>query len=72
MRKYEPGGVAVAKKSELISVKIEPDVYRLIRTVAAWKGENISEYLSEAVRPVAQRDFDRMKAAGRAKEEHDE
>ena len=68
MKTAEPGGVAVAKNEGLISVKIKPEVYRLVRTVAAWKGENIAEYLSEAVRPVVQRDCDRMKAAGKTKE----
>ena len=66
MRDADPGGVTVAKKTELISVKIDPEVYRLVRTAAAWKGVNVSEYLSEAVRPTAERDCAKInKAAGK-------
>jgi hypothetical protein len=66
------GGVAVAKKTELISVKIRADVYRLVKTVAAWKGETVAEYLSEIALPPARRDFERMKANDRAWAEDEE
>lgn len=50
----------VATKPEQVSVKINADVYRLVRTVAAWKGVNISDYLSEIVEPIARRDMAKM------------
>jgi hypothetical protein len=52
-------GVAVAKKAD-VSVKIDPDVYRMVRTVAAWRGINVAEYLSEIVAPIAKRDLAKM------------
>lgn len=51
--------LAVAKRNE-VSVKIDADVYRLVRTVAAWKGVNVSEYLSEIVAPVVRKDMAKM------------
>ncbi len=47
----------------LITVKIEADVYRLVRTVAAWRAENISDYLSEIVKPIAERDLAKIHKA---------
>lgn len=47
----------VAKQRNEVSVKIDAEVYRMVRTIAAWKGVNISEYLSEIVRPIARRDM---------------
>jgi hypothetical protein len=52
-------------KQPLISVKIDADVYRLIRTVAAWRGENISDYLTGIVRPIAERDVARINKAAK-------
>lgn len=57
MNQAAPEAPRVAdKKKPLISVKIEEDVYRLVKTAASWKGVSISEYLSALARPVAQRD----------------
>jgi uncharacterized protein (DUF1778 family) len=50
----------------LVSVKIDADVYRLIRTVAAWRGENIADYLSESMLPIAKRDVAKINKAGSA------
>jgi hypothetical protein len=44
----------------VVSVKIDADVYRLVRTVAAWKGVAVSDYLSGIVGPLARKDFARM------------
>jgi len=69
-----PVSVTVAKKQppqrNETSVKIDSDVYRLVRTVAAWRGVNVSEYLSEIVAPIARRDVQRMqKDLGRETDE---
>jgi hypothetical protein len=48
---------SMAKKRTDISVKIQADVYRKVRTVAAWRGVNISDYLSGIVDPVVSRDL---------------
>jgi hypothetical protein len=57
-------------KKNLVSVKMDPEVYRLCKTAAAWKGQEISEYLSENMRRIATRDCARIgKAAAEAKEE---
>ncbi len=50
----------VAKKPTLISVKIDAETYRLVKTAAAWKGVSIADYLSAVVRPIAEKDLDRM------------
>jgi hypothetical protein len=57
-------------KKTLVSVKIEPDVYRLVKTAAAWKGQEMSEYLSEHMRRIAGRDCARIgRTAMEGKEE---
>jgi hypothetical protein len=40
-----------------VSVKIEASVYRMAKTVAAWQGRNISEYISEMLRPIVEKDL---------------
>jgi hypothetical protein len=47
----------MGKKRQDVSVKINAEVYRLVRTVAAWRGVSIAEYLSEIVAPVVRRDL---------------
>jgi hypothetical protein len=49
---------AVAKKD--VSVKMDADVYRMVRTVAAWRGVNVADYLSEIVAPIVKRDMAKM------------
>ena len=49
------GAVDVADK--MLSVKIDADVYRMVKTIAAWRGVAVSDYLSEIVRPIAERDL---------------
>lgn len=51
---------AIMAKRTDISVKINADVYRIIKTVAAWKGIPVSDYLSEIAGPPARRDMARM------------
>lgn len=51
--------VAVAKKPD-VSVKMDADVYRMVRTVAAWRGVNVADYLSEIVAPIVKRDMVKM------------
>lgn len=43
-----------------VPVKIDEDVYRLVKTASSWKGVSIAEYLSAVVKPVAQRDCARI------------
>jgi hypothetical protein len=52
-------GAIVAKKPD-ISVKIDPDVYRMVKTVAAWKDLNVAEYLSMIVEPIVRKDMAKM------------
>jgi hypothetical protein len=40
-----------------VSVKIDADVYRMVRTVAAWRGVSAAEYLSQLVRPAVTADL---------------
>jgi hypothetical protein len=50
--------VDMAKKD--VSVKIDPDVYRMVKTVAAWRDMNVSEYLSMIVAPIVRKDMAKM------------
>jgi hypothetical protein len=60
----------MAKKRNLMSVKIDAEVYRLVKTAAAWKGEDIADYLSRIVGPVARRDCAKIgKAVSEGEEE---
>ena len=43
-----------------LSVKIDPEVYRMLKTVASWKGLKVSDYLSEIVRPVIIREMAKL------------
>jgi hypothetical protein len=42
------------------TVKIDAGVYRLVRTVAAWRGVSVAEYLSEIVAPVIHKELKKM------------
>jgi hypothetical protein len=55
-----PSAVVAKKKKSYVSVKIEADVYRDVKTVAAWKGLKVAEYLSEIARAPARRDLDKI------------
>ncbi len=46
--------------ADYLSVKIRADVYRKIKTLAAWHDQNVGEYLSALVEPVADREMDKM------------
>jgi hypothetical protein len=56
----------MTRKSE-VSVKLDVSVYRLVKAVAGYKGMHVSDYLAQIVRPVVERDFDRINRE-RAKE----
>ena len=43
-----------------IPVRIDEDVYRNARTVAAYRGISVSEYISVNVRPIAAADLAKM------------
>jgi hypothetical protein len=60
----------MAKQRNDVSVKIDAEVYRLVRTVAAWRGVAVAEYLSDIVRPAVQKDIAKMskEAAERGKD----
>ena len=47
------------------SVKIRPDVYRLVKAAAALKGVHISDWLSDVAKPVAERE---IKSSSRSSE----
>jgi hypothetical protein len=40
-----------------VSIKIADDVRRKLRTVAAWKGVDMSQYLSALVEPILDREL---------------
>jgi hypothetical protein len=42
------------------TVKIDAEVYRLVRTVAAWRGVSVAEYLSDVVAPVIRKELKKM------------
>ncbi len=59
------GVSAVAKDKEkkdktFLSVKLDAETYRMVRLVAAWHGVTIADYLSNIVRPVAKKDFEKI------------
>jgi hypothetical protein len=69
----------VAKKNkspEYVSVKIESEVYRLVRTIASYHGKKIGVMLSEIAGPEARRRFLAMQKgeppADAAREEADD
>ena len=43
-----------------IPVRIDEDVYRNARTVAAYGGISVSEYISSMMRPIAAADMEKM------------
>ena len=43
-----------------VPVRIDEDVYRNARTVAAYRGISVSEYISSTVRPIAAADMEKM------------
>lgn len=58
-------GRTVAKDKEkkdksYLSVKLDAETYRMVRLVAAWHGVTIADYLSDIVRPVAKKDFEKI------------
>jgi hypothetical protein len=61
---------ALMVRKTMASVKIDPEVYHLCKIIAAWKEQDVSEYLSDLVRPMVRREFKKMaKAAIDEKEE---
>jgi len=68
-----PENESMAKKRNDIAVKIDADVYRGMKTVAAWKGFSVAKYLSETMRPIVERELRRMsKDFGKHKENNGE
>lgn len=43
-----------------ISVKIDVETYRKLRTVAAWKGVRVNEFLTQVVDPIMDRELSKM------------
>lgn len=63
---------AKKQKPVLLSVKIHADVYRIVKTVAAWKGLNVADYLTAIAREPANLDFARILAReGKVHEEEE-
>jgi hypothetical protein len=42
------------------TVSISPELHRVLRTVAAWRGVSVADYLSEITGPVARRHLAQM------------
>ncbi len=49
----------VAEPGKYISVRLSLDVVKDARLAAAFAGKSLSEYISEALRPIAKRDVER-------------
>jgi hypothetical protein len=54
----------------MISVKIDKEVYRLVKTVASWKELTVADYLAQIVRPIVEKDM--AKLVNEAKRPHKE
>jgi predicted HicB family RNase H-like nuclease len=51
-----PPRTTMAKpKRNDVPVKVDEEVVRLARIVAAYRGESLAEYMSETLRPIVQR-----------------
>ncbi len=58
-------------KRDDISVKVDKEVIRLARTIAAFRDLNLAEYLSETLRPIVTRDVDAIHHKPRRKPPED-
>lgn len=52
--------VISAMSEQLISVKIKENAYRIVKIIASYSGENISECLSRLLEPVAEKELERL------------
>lgn len=43
-----------------VSVKLKAAVYRLVKTVASYRGEKVSDYLSSLVEPLVRREWEKI------------
>lgn len=50
-----PGAPDVAKRDNQMPVRINSNIYRDLRTVAAWRGLSVPDYLSQIVEPIIAR-----------------
>jgi hypothetical protein len=57
----------VAEKP-FVSVKIDAEVYRMVKTVAAWQDVTIADYLTAIVKPVVERDLAKLDREARGKQ----
>lgn len=51
----------VGKKRSDLSVKLDAEAYRQAKTVAAWKGVSLNEYLKQAVLAATRADLAKMR-----------
>lgn len=58
-------------KRQDVTIKIDTEVHRKLRTVAAWKGEDLAPYLTAIIEPILDRELLKMarEIEGREKEE---
>jgi hypothetical protein len=54
------GTMTMAKEKEDMPVKIEHDVYRKLRVVAAWHNVGMSKYLSQVLGPILDKEMGKM------------
>lgn len=57
----QPSGTAVAKKAE-VTIKLDAEIYRQLKTAASWHDVGITEFLNDLLRPIAQREVDKVQA----------
>jgi hypothetical protein len=59
-------GDAVAKRTD-VSVKMDSDVVRIAKIVAAYRDVSLAEYLSNTLKPIVQGDLDREQTRNQPK-----
>jgi hypothetical protein len=55
----------VAKRQD-VTVKLDSEVVRIAKIVAAYRGVSVADYLSESLRPIAQKDLQKEQTKGAA------
>lgn len=58
--KPKPANGGETPKRNDVPAKVDAEVIRIAKTVAAFRGLTLAEYLSERLRPLVNEDFDAM------------
>lgn len=63
MAKKKSGGSKMGRPTtgrNDVTAKIDADVMKLVKAASSLSGKTVAQYLSEAVRPIAERDVKRL------------